>query len=71
MKKISVMVAAVLLSASVFATGASLPKKTTTVNGSKPKTEIKKEHKHGDKQKDAKKEKKTSKKSSKTTAVKK
>lgn len=64
------MVAAVLLSASVFATGASLPKKAT-VNGSKPKTEIKKENKHGDKQKDAKKEKKTSKKSSKTTAAKK
>ena len=71
MKKISVMVVAVLFSASVFANGAGLPKKGTTVNGNKPKTEIKKEHKQKDKQKDASKEKKTSKKSSKKPAEKK
>ncbi len=71
MKKISVMVVAVLLSASMFANGASLPKKGTTVNGNKPKTEIKKEHKQKDKQKDASKDKKSSKKESKKTTAKK
>ena len=71
MKKISVMVVAVLFSASVFANGASLPKKRTTVNGNKPKTEIKTTHKQKEKQKDASKEKKTSKKSSKKAPAKK
>jgi Ni/Co efflux regulator RcnB len=69
MKKISVMVVAVLFSASVFANGADLPKGKTTVNGNKPKTEIKKEHKQKDKQKDA--DKKTSKKESKKSTTKK
>ena len=69
MKKISVMVVAVLFSASVFANGASLPKGKTTVNGNKPKTEIKKEHKQKDK--GASKEKKASKKSSKKPVEKK
>jgi hypothetical protein len=69
MKKISVMVVAVLLSASLFANGASLPKRGTTVNGHKPKTEIRKEHKQKDK--GAAKEKKATKKSSKKTAEKK
>jgi Ni/Co efflux regulator RcnB len=69
MKKISVMVVAVLFSASVFANGAGLPKKGTTVNGNKPKTEIKKEHKQKDK--GAAKEKKASKKSSKKPVEKK
>jgi hypothetical protein len=45
MKKVSLMVAAALLSASMFATVASLPKKSTTVNGKTPKTEISKMHK--------------------------
>jgi hypothetical protein len=69
MKKISVMVVVVLFSASVFANGAGLPKKGTTVNGNKPKTEIKKEHKQKDK--GAAKEKKASKKSSKKPVEKK
>lgn len=71
MKKISVMVVAVLFSASVFANGAGLPKKGTTVNGHKPKTEIKKEHKQKDKAKGTSKEKSSSKKSSKKPAEKK
>ncbi len=53
MKKVSLMVAAALLSAGMFAATASLPKKTTTVNGNKPKTEISKTHKQNDKQKGA------------------
>ena len=69
MKKTSVMVVAVLLSASMFATGAGLPKKGVTVNGSKPKTEIKKEHK--EKQKGENKKKKGSKVSTTKAAVKK
>ncbi|HEX7414231.1 MAG TPA: hypothetical protein VF411_09315 [Bacteroidia bacterium] len=71
MKKISVMVVAALLSVSMFANGASLPKSKTKVNGSKAKTEIRKEHKQKEKQKDATKEKKASKKSAKKPAAKK
>ena len=71
MKKISVMVVAVLFSASVFANGAGLPKKGTTVNGNKPKTEIKKEHKQKEKQKETTKEKKAAKKGAKKAPAKK
>lgn len=57
MKKVSLMVVAALLSASMFANSASLPKKGVTVNGAKPKTEVSKNHKQKEKQKPAKKEK--------------
>ncbi|HXD92049.1 MAG TPA: hypothetical protein VNX01_02490 [Bacteroidia bacterium] len=53
MKKVSLMVVAALLSASMFANSASLPKKGATVNGTKPKTETSKSHKQKDKQKAA------------------
>lgn len=51
MKKVSLMVVAALLSASMFANGASLPKKAHTVNGTKPKTEMSKTHKQTEKKK--------------------
>jgi hypothetical protein len=47
MKKVSLMVVAVLMSASMFANSASLPKNAKKVNGTS-KTEIKKEHKQKD-----------------------
>ena len=53
MKKVSVMVVAALLSASMFANSANLPKKGATVNGTKPKTEMSKDHKQASKQKAA------------------
>ena len=72
MKKVSVMVVAALLSASMFATAANLPKRTATVNGNKPKTEMSKNHKQKDKQKGATpKSQKTPKKTSTKSAVKK
>ena len=52
MKKASLMVVAALLSASMFANSANLPK-GTTVKGAKPKTEMSKTHKQKDKQKAA------------------
>ncbi len=51
MKKAGLMVVVALLSASMFANSASLPKKGATVNGKKPKTEISKHHQQKDKQK--------------------
>ena len=71
MKKTSVMVVAVLLSASMFANGAGLPKKGTTVNGNKPKTEIKHTHKQKEKQKETTKKKKATDKAAKKPAEKK
>ncbi len=71
MKKISVMVVAVLLSASMFANGAGLPKGKTTVNGNKPKTEIKTTHKQKEKQKETTKKKKATDKAAKKPAEKK
>lgn len=53
MKKVSLMVVAALLSASMFANSASLSKKGATVNGTKPKTEMSTTHKQKDKQKAA------------------
>ena len=53
MKKVSVMVVAALLSASMFANSANLPKKGATVNGTKPKTEMSKTPKQKDKPKTA------------------
>jgi hypothetical protein len=47
MKKISLMVVAVLMSAAMFANSASLPKNAKKGNGT-PKTEVKKEHKQKD-----------------------
>jgi hypothetical protein len=55
MKKVSVMVVAALLSASMFANSASIPKNKTTVNGTKQKTEVGKDHKQKDKKKEQKK----------------
>ena len=48
MKKISLMVVAALISASMFANSASLPK-GKKVNGTTAKTEVKKEHKQKEK----------------------
>jgi hypothetical protein len=48
MKKVSLMVVAVLMSAAMFANSASLPK-GKKVNGTTAKTEMKKEHKQKDK----------------------
>lgn len=55
MKKVSLMVVAALLSASMFANSASLPK-GKKVNGTTAKTEMKKEHKNKQKDKAATKE---------------
>ena len=71
MKKVGLMVVAALLSASMFANSASLPKKGTTVNGKKPKTEITKHHKQKDKQKGAVAKTKATKKTSKQSPSKK
>ena len=58
MKKVSLMVVAALLSASMFAATAGLPKKGATVNGKTPKTEISKHHKQKGKPKLTEKQKK-------------
>lgn len=72
MKKVSLMVVAALLSASMFANVANLPKKGNTVNGNKPKTEISKNHKPKEKQKTTTTKQKPSQKiTSKKSAVKK
>lgn len=55
------MVVAALLSVGMFAATASLPKKSPTVNGKAPKTEISKHHKQ-DKPKTATKHKTSTKK---------
>ena len=68
MKKISVMVVVALMSASMFANGASLPTKTKTVKTTPAKTEVKhKQDKAKSKDKGTTKEKKSNKKESKHT----
>ncbi|HKC66930.1 MAG TPA: hypothetical protein VKG26_01775, partial [Bacteroidia bacterium] len=71
MKKVSLMVVAALLSASMFANAASLPKKATTAKAVKSKTEMSTVHKQKDKQKSTTTKAKTAHKPSKKAPVKK